>query len=387
LREWRQTQEHDQPADPHDVDQRIRTLEETVEREAQALRRMHEEPLKQLQAQAASLTDICAAAANSVNGLDLVESRLAALQADVQHHLTNLTRSLEAFVADLRIGAASGAATHGSAPAWPLDRVVRLHEELRRTDNGQDPDPFAQSGAGDPHSLQPRAVSQAPEPPRSGRRQFLERGMAGEAEQPSAADTRTFQRQSWYLAGALALAAAVVVFALEQRIETKLNDAGTRAAHAEQQATAATQLANQEAAIARAQANKQITEARESAQRAETIGAILTAPDLIRFNLASGTVDRSSAQLLWSRTRGLVLSASRLPTAPPETTYQLWLKTGTEPVSAGLFVPDATGRATLVVDVAPRVLGPVVGAEVTIEPSGGRPAPSGRTLLARLPEG
>jgi anti-sigma-K factor RskA len=111
----------------------------------------------------------------------------------------------------------------------------------------------------------------------------------------------------------------------------------------------------------------------------------LTAPDLIRFNLTSGaTVDRSSAQLLWSRTRGLVLSASRLPAAPPEATYQLWLKTSAESVSAGVFVPDETGRATLVADFPPKVMGPVVGAEVTVEPKGGRPAPSGPTLLYRL---
>src|SRR5262249_46868741 len=136
----------------------------------------------------------------------------------------------------------------------------------------------------------------------------------------------------------------------------------------------------------RDEANRQIAAARESAQRAETVGAILTAPDLIRFTLTSGAADRSSAQVLWSRTRGLVLSASRLPAAPPESIYQLWLKTNAESVSAGIFAPDSTGRATLVTDVPPQVPGPVVGAEVTIEPSGGRSAPSGRTLLARFPQ-
>jgi anti-sigma-K factor RskA len=88
---------------------------------------------------------------------------------------------------------------------------------------------------------------------------------------------------------------------------------------------------------------------------------------------------------LWSRTRGLVLSGSRLPAAPPESTYQLWLVTDTQSVGAGLFVPDDAGRATLVVDAPPRVPGPVVGAAVTVEPSGGRSTPTGRTLLARFP--
>ena len=39
---------------------------------------------------------------------------------------------------------------------------------------------------------------------------------------------------------------------------------------------------------ARQEANRQIAEARESAQRAETVGAILAAPDLVRINLTGG---------------------------------------------------------------------------------------------------
>src|SRR5204863_8770840 len=80
LHQWQPPKDHTQPVTPRDADQRIRTLEETVDREAHALRRMHEEPLKQLQAQPASLRDICAAATNPVNGLDQAESRLVALQ-------------------------------------------------------------------------------------------------------------------------------------------------------------------------------------------------------------------------------------------------------------------------------------------------------------------
>jgi hypothetical protein len=144
-------------------------------------------------------------------------------------------------------------------------------------------------------------------------------------------------------------------------------------------------MANREVTAARQDADRQIAEARQLAQRAETVGVILTAPDLIRFNLTSSETNGSSAQLLWSRTRGLVLSGSRLPAAPPESTYQLWLVTNTQSVGAGLFVPDEAGRATLVVDAPPRVPGPVVGAAVTIEPSGGRSTPTGRTLLARFP--
>ncbi len=386
LHQWQQSQ----TANPHDVDERIRTIEATLDREAHALRRMHEEPLRQLQAQAASLREICTAAANSVNGLDRAESRLAALQADVQLHLSDLTRSLEALVTDLRIGTTSEVSTQAPAATWPLERVVHLHHELRRAATGHatdsSPDPTA---AHAPAALHAHAASQSSDGTAAHEAplQLLERGTADESEQSSPADeARWPRRRAWYLAGAVAVI-AILVFGLV-RIETRLNDAGARAAAAERQAEAVTQLANREAVAARQEANQQIAEARQSAQRAETIGAILTAPDLIRFNLTGGaTLERSSAQLLWSRTRGLVLSATRLPANPPEAIYQLWLKTSAEPVSAGLFVPDATGRATLVSDVPPKVVGPVVGAEVTVEPSGGRSAPSGPTLLFRLPQG
>ena len=129
-------------------------------------------------------------------------------------------------------------------------------------------------------------------------------------------------------------------------IEARLNEASARVAAAERQVITTTELANREVVAARQDADRQIAEARQLAQRAETVGVILTAPDLIRFNLTSGETVGPSAQLLWSRTRGLVLSGSRLPAAPPKSTYQLWLVTSTQSVGAGLFVPDDAGRAT-----------------------------------------
>jgi anti-sigma-K factor RskA len=89
--------------------------------------------------------------------------------------------------------------------------------------------------------------------------------------------------------------------------------------------------------------------------------------------------------MLWSRSRGLVFSGSRVPAAPAGTTYQVWLLTSGEPVSAGLFVPDAAGRVMLVAVDPPKVPRAVTGVAVTLEPTGGRPAPSGPTLLARAP--
>ncbi len=338
LHQWRETQGRANPADDLELDERFRALEEAVTRESRALRQFHEEPLKQLQTQAESLGE--------------------------------LSRSLTSLIADLRIGAAQPAPGQGSAASWPLERVVHLHDELRRTSNGES----APNDPALPPDITPR------------RRVRLLRGGEEDTVLPGATGIRRPTPRWWFVSGALAAAAVILLtIVVVRRIEARLNEASARVAVAEQQVVETSQLANREVAAARQVADRQIAEARQLAQRAETVGVILTAPDLIRFNLTSAETVGPSAQLLWSRTRGLVLSGSRLPAAPPESTYQLWLVTNTQSVGAGLFVPDDAGRATLVVDAPPRVQGAVVGAAVTIEPSGGRPTPSGRTLLARFP--
>lgn len=335
LHQWQHSQSQASTESPGDLDERMRSLEETISREALALRTLHEEPLKQLQGYAENLTE--------------------------------LSRNLQSLLTDLRLSAGQGSTQ--SAANWPLERVVNLHDELRRTANGSSehslPGDSAQSLARRVHLLEAareqEAVPRAAEPP-----------------QPK-------PRWVYAVSAAGAVAAIFLAVVVVMWVENRLDDASARVATAEQQVLTTTQKANQEVAAARQDADRQIAEARQLAQRAETVGVILTAPDLIRFNLTSGETNGSSAQLLWSRTRGLVLSGSRLPAAPPESTYQLWLVTDTQSIGAGLFVPDDAGRATLVVDAPPRVPGAVVGAAVTIEPTGGRATPTGRTLLARFP--
>jgi ADP-ribose pyrophosphatase YjhB (NUDIX family) len=198
------------------------------------------------------------------------------------------------------------------------------------------------------------------------------------------------QRQMWSVAFAiLALAvvgASALAIGLQRRVDARLTEAAAKVAVAQQQAEAAAQLANQKVADTRENADRKIAEAEQTARNAQTVSDVLAAPDLVRFNVTSGaTTPRAFAQMLWSRSRGLVFSGSRVPPAPAGTTYQAWLLTAAEPVSAGLFVPDQVGRVMMVVQDPPRVPRPVTGVAVTLEPTGGRPSPSGPTLLARAP--
>lgn len=367
LHQWQAREQAPAASSATAIDQRIKTIEQTLDREAHALRQLHEEPLKQLQAQAASLKDLCTAATTSVTGLDQAETRLAELQANVTVLVGDLSRTLQTLVTELQVRGITALSTQNQPAQWPLERVVHLHDELRRAGNGG----AAPLTAADGRRRAARTFATVPD----------------ETKTPIVPEDNRFDvlkrkpvRIGLIIAGSLLLGIGLVRW-----IEVRLNDASARVVEAERQVAATTHLANQEVTAARQNADRQIAEARQVAQRAETVGNILTAPDLIRFNLASTSEDGSSAQLLWSRTRGLVLSGNRLPAAPPESTYQLWLVTSTQSIGAGLFVPDASGRATLVVDAPPRVAGPVVGAAVTVEPHGGRTAPSGRTLLARFP--
>jgi hypothetical protein len=173
---------------------------------------------------------------------------------------------------------------------------------------------------------------------------------------------------------------------LSWQLQRRAEAAAARFADAERQRVLAAEAANQRIAESREQASREIAQAREAALQAQTVSDVLASPDLVRYNLTGGDpAQRSSGQFLWSRSRGLVFSASRLPAPAPGTIYQVWLVTSTEPVSAGLVTPDESGRATIASDDPPRVPRPVIGIKVTVEPTGGSEMPTGAVVLTRTP--
>ena len=102
--------------------------------------------------------------------------------------------------------------------------------------------------------------------------------------------------------------------------------------------------------------------------------------------VAPGGAPRASAQVLWSRSRGLVFSGSRLPAAPEGRTYQLWLMSGEGPISAGLVASEAAGPLTRGFDPPERLPRPVTGALLTLEPAGGSTQPSNTIVLSTPPK-
>ena len=378
--------------------QRLRELEQTIEREWKTLRDLHEEPVKQLREQAAALGEICVSAANiALQGFERAEARIATLESSLHGRLDQLSTDLQTALAAPRDGAL---ATPPSSPveAFPLEGVMRIHEGLRRAEGADENDAQLPYGApeiivvpenGVPERYVPRQLAAFADPLAT-RVQELEREVNTERQEVRESATRTERlRRDWRMAF-LAIAAVTVVgagfaIAWQQRVNARLEEAATRVAAAEQQAQAASDAATRAVSSTRADADRQITEARQSALRADIVSGVLAAPDLLRFNLVGGAdASRFYAQGLWSRSRGLVLSAPFLPKLQDGSVYQVWFLSNGTPVNAATFLPDPMGRVSLATENPPDLPRPINGMMVTVEPNGGQPAPTGQPLLSRV---
>jgi hypothetical protein len=384
--------------------ERVRELERGIEHEWTALREIHEMPARQLTEQAANLTEVAVtAAASAQRGFDRAEARLATIETDLHHRMSELTQELRAVVTELR---ASRGAPQLAAPAptsWPLEGVMRLHNELRSVDapadepatatpaaerpqpkeDEEDPDiPTARFEPDEPISGAPLRLLPAAASSLSDRIQTLEQAIND--GQTSIRENSELTMRTWRIALAVVLAGVLVSGGLLWTMQQQVQVSAARASEAEQQARQATDAANKQVTTARADAAQQIAEARDAAQKARIVSEVVASMDTVRYMLSGGDgKEQLSAQLLWSRSHGFVFSGSRLPPPPAGSTYQLWLSTATGPVSAGAFVPDSAGRVTVATD-PPASVSRVVGAFVTVEPAGGRAKPSGTTLLARI---
>jgi type II secretory pathway pseudopilin PulG len=366
---WRENQDHLQPLESRlaQLTDRCSEIvdhwEETGERQAQAIGQL-EQRMTALNAAEA------AAGVTALSGFDRAEARLVGLETSLHRRLAELSDQVQSALTEFRSVYGRPPSTPGAATSWPLDGVVRLHNQLRQS--GAATEPAHQT-------VRAEARPQLPEPPNaaSERMETIERTLAeGRTEIRRAAErTNRTGRLAW---GAVVLIALVtglagVLFGSLQR----------QVGAARRETETVTQTANEQIAAARQEAAQQIAEARATALTAQTISNVLAAPDLIRFSLV-GTNSPARAQISWSRTRGFVVSGSRLPVPSPGSTYQVWFLTPAAAVSAGTFVPNPTGTFSLATDALPRVPRPIGGASVTIEPSAGSEFPTGPVVLARL---
>lgn len=349
---------------------RVHQFERGLQHEWQAIRQSHEEPLRQIEAQTSRVTEACLHAVDqALKGFERAEARLGALEQDLQREMGTLSREVREAVAELR----QGAPQLGARQPWSLDNVVRLHNELRA-----DGSPPASGGRNLAlaEAMDVEPVASAPPV-----REPAAREVAPEAV--TVADIPRRSRMFEWVAGAVIAALVVFAFYMQSQVRAGLREASARAAAAERDAEDARQRASREIAVAQQAADARLQEARQAARSAHMTAVIASAADLVRWDLRGSQGE--AAQLLWSRSQGVAINATGLTAPPQGQVYQVWLITPGAAVSAGVIAVDPGGRASAVFDSPTGLPRPVIRAAITLEPSGGSPAPTGPAVLAPPP--
>ena len=129
----------------------------------------------------------------------------------------------------------------------------------------------------------------------------------------------------------------------------------------------------------------EVSDLLEANAHAQSVLDVLTAPEAQHVVLTAGKVKpATSARAVYLASKGaLILEASNMGPLPEHMAYELWVipANGKAPIPAGLFWPDATGSASLVMPKMP------VGVEakafgVTVEKNEGSPWPTSPIILA-----
>ena len=350
--------------------ERIRALERAIESEWEAIP-TGDDASRQISEQAATLVESCVTATNlALRGFENAENRLAAMERDIHSGLAQLSRDLQQVLTEIRAGRPGGT----PATPFPLEGVMRIHQQLRDGEPADAPPPAIDAARSSPPA--PADSTRA----LAARVESLERTVERAADESAAPPPPA--RRSWWTPAAITLLVALATFALlgtwlQRRIDARLAAAAEQVAAAERQRDAAVAETRQEAA-------RQVTDARRTAAQAQIVGTVMAAPDLVRYWLSGLGESRAYAHVLISRSRGLVFSASRLRQPVPGQTYQLWLLTSAGTVNAGSVNPDEQGRVTLATE-APIILpGRLTGAVVTLEADAAARTPSADRVLVQI---
>ncbi len=130
---------------------------------------------------------------------------------------------------------------------------------------------------------------------------------------------------------------------------------------------------------------RQLAEVREANAHAQAVLDLLTAPKAQHVMLTAGKARPApSARAVYlASSGGLILEASNMAPLPEHKAYALWVipANGKAPIPAGLFWPDASGSASLVMPKLPAGV-PAKAFGVTVESAQGSPWPTSPIILA-----
>jgi hypothetical protein len=183
------------------------------------------------------------------------------------------------------------------------------------------------------------------------------------------------------LLAVVAVAAIGIYVLYVQRAATR---AMARAAAAERTAAEVQHTAHDAVAVAAERAQRAIADAVTQAARAERMIEVLAAPDARRIELSGRDLAPGAlGQALYSRSRGVILSATDMPAPAAGRIFRVWATTRSGSISLGVATPDARGRVAAAYDLPPELAGPVRSFMVTQEPAGDTEAPGSVVLGSR----
>jgi len=112
----------------------------------------------------------------------------------------------------------------------------------------------------------------------------------------------------------------------------------------------------------------------------EMIAAIAMSKESVWFDLMPKDKAMPMVHACWHAHMGLVLSAEKMPPMTSDWTLQVWAmpKSG-KPMSIGIFRPDASGAATMVMPVR-LAMADTAAIAISQEPAGGSPEPTAQPM-------
>jgi anti-sigma-K factor RskA len=107
----------------------------------------------------------------------------------------------------------------------------------------------------------------------------------------------------------------------------------------------------------------------------------MAGPDVKVVALSDKNAPQPLGRMFWNRkTNDWMMVTYGLPAPKPGKTYQVWLVTDKEKISAGTFRPDSQGRTVMHANYA-LARDALRAVAITEEPDGGMPAPTGPMVV------
>lgn len=124
-----------------------------------------------------------------------------------------------------------------------------------------------------------------------------------------------------------------------------------------------------------------VQQQRQELQQARQVADLVSAPDTMVISLASQPgMPKGAAHVMYNGKMGMLMYEGELDAAPSGKSYQLWVVPAQgNPISAGVFIPGSDKSSRFMMKLPEGITAKAFA--VTLEPSGGRPQPTGPKVL------